>query len=57
MAFGSDFDGFTDPPDDLKDISQMPKLTQALLDAGFGDTEIERILGLNMERVLREGWR
>lgn len=57
VAIGSDFDGFTDPPDDLKDISQMPRLTQALLDARFGETEIKKILGLNMERVLRHGWR
>ena len=57
VAIGSDFDGFTDPPDDLKDIAEMPKLTEALLQAGFSGTEIEKILGLNMERVLREGWR
>jgi len=57
VAIGSDFDGFTDPPDDLDDISQMPKLTQALLDAGIADAEIEKILGGNMIRVLREGWR
>jgi membrane dipeptidase len=57
VAIGSDFDGFTDPPDDLADISQMPKLTQALLDAGIAGAEIEKILGGNMIRVLREGWR
>ena len=57
VAIGSDFDGFTDPPDDLKDIAQMPRLTHALLEAGLSDTEIEKILGLNMERVLRMGWR
>jgi len=57
VAIGSDFDGFTDPPDDLKDISEMPRLTNALLEAGLGETEIEKILGINMERVLRNGWR
>lgn len=57
VAIGSDFDGFTDPPDDLKDIAEMPKLTDALMRVGFSDTEIEKILGLNLERVLREGWR
>ena len=57
VAVGSDFDGFTDPPDDLKDIAQMPKLTEALLRGGFGETEIEKILGGNMMRVLRDGWR
>ena len=57
VAIGSDFDGFTDPPDDIKDISQMPRLTDALLEAGFGEPEVEKILGKNMERVLRLGWR
>lgn len=57
VAVGSDFDGFTDPPDDLVDISKMPRLTDALLRDGFGETEIEKILGGNMMRVLRDGWR
>lgn len=57
VAIGSDFDGFTDPPDDLKDIAEMPRLTEALLEAGFSETEVEKILGLNMERVLHDGWR
>ena len=57
VAVGSDFDGFTDPPDDLEDISEMPRLTDALLRDGFGETEIEKILGGNMMRVLRDGWR
>ena len=57
VAFGSDFDGFTDPPDDIKDVSQMPRLTAALLDAGFSEADVEKILGRNMERVLRAGWR
>jgi membrane dipeptidase len=57
VAFGSDFDGFTDPPDDIKDISQMPRLTDALLEAQFSESDVEKILGRNMERVLRMGWR
>jgi predicted phosphodiesterase len=57
VAVGSDLDGFTDPPDDLVDISEMPKLTDALLQDGFGETEIEKILGGNMMQVLRDGWR
>ncbi len=56
VAFGSDFDGFTDPPDDIKDISQLPRLTDALLDAQFSESNVEKILGKNMERVLRNGW-
>lgn len=56
VAIGSDFDGFTDPPDDIKDISQMPRLTHALLNAGFSQTEVEKILGGNVLRLLQNGW-
>ncbi|MCU0304938.1 MAG: membrane dipeptidase, partial [Thermoanaerobaculales bacterium] len=57
VALGTDFDGFTDPPDDLDDPSKMPLLTQALLSAGLSEPEVEKVLGRNMERVLRAGWR
>jgi membrane dipeptidase len=56
VAFGSDFDGFTDPPDDLRDASELPKLTQHLVAEGFARDEITKILGGNALRVLREGW-
>lgn len=55
-AFGTDFDGFTDPPDDLKDASELPKLTQRLLAEEYTEEEIGKILGANALRVLREGW-
>ncbi len=56
VAFGSDFDGFTDPPDDIKEVSKTPRLTMSLLEAGFIPNDIEKILGKNFERVLRLGW-
>jgi membrane dipeptidase len=56
VGIGSDFDGFTDPPDDLKDASELPKLTQRLLAEGYNTGEIEKIMGANALRVLREGW-
>lgn len=57
VAIGSDLDGFTDPPDDLPDISRLPRLTEALDLAGLSSGEIEKVLGRNWERVLRDGWR
>lgn len=57
VAIGSDFDGFTDPPDDLDDPSHMPRLTHALLAAGLAEADVEKVLGRNWERVLRAGWR
>jgi microsomal dipeptidase-like Zn-dependent dipeptidase len=56
VALGTDFDGFTDPPDDLPDPSHLPRLTDALLAAGFTAPEAEKILGGNAMRVLLEGW-
>jgi len=56
VGLGSDFDGFTDPPDDLKDASELPKLTQRLVVEGYTENDISKILGGNALRVLREGW-
>lgn len=57
VALGSDFDGLTDPPDDLADSSHMPRVTDALLRGGFSHDAVERVLGRNVHRVLRDGWR
>jgi len=52
VALGTDFDGFTDPPDDLQDPSDLPRLSEALLADGFAEGEVEKILGGNALRVL-----
>jgi membrane dipeptidase len=57
VAIGTDFDGFTDPPDDLKDISELPKLIQYLSKLnGITENDIEKIMGVNAIRLLKEGW-
>lgn len=56
VGVGTDFDGFTDPPDDLPDASQLFKLTQRLLAEGVTEDTILKIWGGNALRVLREGW-
>ncbi len=56
VAIGSDFDGFTDPPDDVKDIARMPRVTDALLGANFTEAQIKKFWGLNFQRVLEKGW-
>jgi membrane dipeptidase len=62
-ALGTDFDGFTDPPDDLLDASQLPRLTQRLVAARsapdtprYDAATIGKILGGNALRVLRGAW-
>jgi membrane dipeptidase len=56
VGIGSDFDGFTDPPDDLGDASEFPRLTQRMIAEEFGQEQIEKIWGGNALRVLHEGW-
>jgi membrane dipeptidase len=56
VGIGTDFDGFADPPYDLHDAAQMPRLTQRLLSDGHSEERVKKILGGNAWRVLREGW-
>jgi microsomal dipeptidase-like Zn-dependent dipeptidase len=56
VGIGTDFDGFTDPPDEVKDATQLPHLTQRLLAEGYSREAIEKIWGGNAVRVLHDGW-
>jgi membrane dipeptidase len=51
VALGSDFDGFVRTP---IDASELPALTDALLQAGMSDEQIRAVMGLNVKRVLSE---
>jgi len=53
VGLGSDFDGITSVPRQLEDVSMYPNITQGLLDRGYGDEDIQKILGGNLLRVLR----
>jgi membrane dipeptidase len=57
VAIGTDFDGFTDPPDDCDSAAQLPRVREMLETRGLVRTEIEAVLGANARRVLRDGWR
>ncbi|HZW39152.1 MAG TPA: membrane dipeptidase [Ignavibacteriaceae bacterium] len=57
ISFGSDFDGLTDPPDDIKDPSGYPALIQYLLDNGIPEVSLNKICYENIIRVLRQGWK
>lgn len=55
VALGSDFDGAT-MPGDLPDVSALPRLLDALADAGFDRSDRVRIAHGNWDRVLAEIW-
>ena len=52
VGLGSDFDGSTTTG---FDASQIAGVTQALLDAGFPEADIRKVMGGNVLRVLRAG--
>ena len=53
VGIGSDFDGVECTPVGLKDVSQYPHLTRALLQAGYTTAQIRKIYGGNLLRVMR----
>lgn len=56
IALGSDFDGIGRTPEGLEDVSHMPRVTEALVAAGFTAPEVRGILGENALRVFAETW-
>jgi microsomal dipeptidase-like Zn-dependent dipeptidase len=56
VAVGTDFDGFTDPPDDLPDAAELPRLTQRLIAEGYSEKQIVKMWGGNVLRTVRQGW-
>jgi membrane dipeptidase len=57
VAIGTDFDGFTDPPDDCDCAAQLPLIRELLDSKGLTRQEADAVLGGNARRVLRDGWR
>ncbi len=54
VGLGSDFDGVDSLPDGMRDVRDLPKITEALLQRGYTRGEIRKILGENFLRVLQE---
>jgi membrane dipeptidase len=53
VGLGSDFDGITTVPKQLEDVSCYPNITQELLNRGYKEEDIRKILGGNLLRVFR----
>ena len=57
LGIGTDFDGFTDPPDEITDMSEIPRITRYLYSLKrYSDEEIEGFLGKNSIQLLMNGW-
>ena len=55
VALGSDFDGIT-LPDDLHDVSGLPRLISALRDSGYYQFVLNKLLWGNWQKVLQNVW-
>ena len=54
VGLGSDFDGVDSLPAGMRDVTDLPKITEALLERGYTEREIRKVLGGNFLRVLQE---
>lgn len=54
IGLGSDFDGIENTPKGLEDSTCFPNITAGLFARGYKESEIEKILGGNFLRVIRE---
>jgi len=54
VGLGSDYDGVSALPMQLEDVSTYPVITQGLLDRGYTEADIRKILGGNVMRVFEQ---
>jgi membrane dipeptidase len=57
VGLGSDFDGITEVPVGLEDVSKFPDLIAELLRRGWTEADVRKVAGLNTLRVMREAER
>jgi membrane dipeptidase len=54
VALGSDFDGAPPLPRGMRDVRDLPMITDAMLRRGYSDERIRKFLGGNLLRVFRK---
>jgi len=57
VGIGSDFDGITEVPVGLEDVSKFPDLIAELLRRGWTEADVKKVAGLNTLRVMRDAER
>ena len=54
VGVGSDWDGVGALPEQMEDVTKLPLIAQALLDRGYSEKDVKKILGGNMLRVIEQ---
>jgi membrane dipeptidase len=52
VGIGSDFDGVSALPMGIEDVTRLPRIAEALLDRGYSEQDVSKMLGGNMLRVM-----
>jgi membrane dipeptidase len=52
VGLGSDFDGIRLTPAGAEDVTAYPRIAQALLDRGYADDDVRKVLGANVLRLM-----
>ena len=53
VGYGSDFDGIDCAPQGLETVADFPNLTAELLRRGWRETDVKKVIGLNVLRAMR----
>jgi membrane dipeptidase len=54
VGLGSDFDGISITPIGIEDVSKMPNITYEMVNRGYSEESVKKILGGNFMRIFRE---
>jgi membrane dipeptidase len=54
VGIGADYDGVSVLPEGLEDVSCYPNLTAELLRRGYSESDVKKVLGGNVLRVMRD---
>ena len=54
IGIGGDFDGIESVPEGLENVESYPRLFAELLRRGYSESDLEKIAGLNVLRVMRQ---
>ena len=54
VGLGSDFDGVPSMPVELDEVNELPNLTRGLLERGWSEAVVRKVLGENLLRAMRE---
>jgi membrane dipeptidase len=57
VGLGSDFDGVDSLPVGMEDVSKLPAITYELLERGYSEADVRKVLGENFLRVMAEAER